>query len=328
MRRITSAIYVLILVTSCTREVPYLPDNARDFLLMNAQIDASEKSHSVWLGVSKTSTIDKMEDASIICLVNGEEVATATFDEAASMDKIQSCYRFDAELKPGDTVRISAQGQGLSAFAETTVPDTCGRLIMVDTLSANGKMHFSAFIRDEADGLNYYRLRVKVHNYQAYYYEGAWSRWYYHSEEKTISHTNDPILNGRIGGTEGDDFFGIGGNSNHYCTFTDRLFSNSSAIVEFDVDTNELYQIYADQYFDSLITIPYVEISILSINSEEFNYLNLQNILFDNDYDTSDLLEPISLPANVIGGTGFVGVFYPSSITLQLPQKRFGNEDL
>ena len=58
-------------IVACTKEVPYIPDNADDLLLMNAQIDAATSSHCVWLGLSKTSTIDRLEDASVVCFVNG-----------------------------------------------------------------------------------------------------------------------------------------------------------------------------------------------------------------------------------------------------------------
>jgi hypothetical protein len=311
-------------IVACTKEVPYIPDNADDLLLMNAQIDAATSSHCVWLGLSKTSTIDRLEDASVVCFVNGEEVSRGVFDKTASESAIQSCYSFNAELHPGDVIRLSADVAGLSAFAEVTVPDTTGRMLRLDTLSTTTGMRFISQFLDNAPENNFYRLRLKVRSFQSYYYEGIWSRWYAHSDEKVIEHSNDPILDNRIGGSDGDDFFGIGGSSNHYCIFTDRLFAESGADLAFTVDDADLYQVFAEQYFDKLRVIPFVEVSLISMDRAEYDYLSIQNVLYDNDYDTSDFLEPVTVPTNVMGGTGFVGVYNPSSIIIRLPEKVYG----
>ena len=61
------------------------------------------------------------------------------------------------------------------------------------------------------------------------------------------------------------------------------------------------------------------------MDSSEYEYLSVQNILYGHDYDSSDFLESVAVPTNVTGGTGFVGVFYPSSITLRLPEKVYGS---
>ncbi len=322
---IITGITILLTLVSCTREVPYTPEKADVLLLMNAQIDAASSDHRVWLGLSKTNTIDKLENASVVCFVNGEEISRGVFDETASKSAIQSCYSFDAKLHPGDIIRLSAEGAGLSAYAEVTVPDTSGRLVRVDTLSTASGLRFTSGIRDDAKENNYYRLRLLVRSYLSYYYEQAWSRWYIHSDEKVIPHSDDPILDGRIGGSEGDDFFGLGGSSNHYCVFTDRLFAGSGAELTFEMNDADLYRFTTEQYFDSIYIIPFAELSLISMDSSEYEYLSVQNILYDNDYDSSDFLESVAVPTNVTGGTGFVGVFYPSSITIRLPEKMYGS---
>ncbi len=327
MRDFSIIICIVIFLTlvSCTREVPYIPKDADVLLMMNAQIDAASKSHRVWLGLSKTNTVGRLENASVVCFVNGEEISRGVFDETASKSAIQSCYSFGAELHPGDIIRLSAEGAGLAAYAEVAVPDTTGRLVSVDTLYTATGIRFISTIKDDANGNNYYRMRLLVRTYLSYYYEQAWSRWYVRSDEKVIPHSDDPILDGRIGGSEGDDFFGLGGNSNHYCIFTDRLFAGSGAELTFDINETDLYHFSAERYFDSICIIPFAELSLISMDSSEYEYLSVQNILYDHDYDSSDFLESVAVPTNVTGGTGFVGVFYPSSITLRLPEKVYGS---
>ena len=57
---------------------------------------------------------------------------------------------------------------------------------------------------------------------------------------------------------------------------------------------------------------------------EEYDYLSIQNVLYDNDYDSSDMLEPVTVPTNVVDGTGFVGVYLPSTISIRLPDIEVG----
>ncbi|WP_343100664.1 DUF4249 family protein, partial [Bacteroides uniformis] len=51
----------------------------------------------------------------------------------------------------------------------------------------------------------------------------------------------------------------------------------------------------------------------------EYRYLKALNCLDDGDYDDA-LMEPISLPCNVIGGLGFVGVCSESRVIIELPE--------
>lgn len=57
---------------------------------------------------------------------------------------------------------------------------------------------------------------------------------------------------------------------------------------------------------------------------EEYDYLSIQNVLYDNDYDSSDMLEPVTVPTNVVDGIGFVGVYLPSTISIRLPDIEVG----
>ena len=300
----------------CTREVPYVQEGTLDMLILNAQIDASERSHKAWIGVSKTSTIEKLDNATLVCSVNGKTVSQGVFDEVLSKNSVQSCYLFDAKLLPGDVVRLSVRGRELSAYAEVVVPDSTGQLIAVDTLSKDSAMHFTAHIKDEDPKRNYYRIALKAKVRQSYYDGSSWSPWYERSEERTIIHSNDPILNERIGGSLGDDFYGIGSNTNHYCVFTDKLFPGSDAKIAFTVTDRELRKIYADRDYVSLKAICEASVSLVSMGQSEYEYLGVQNILYDNDYDGSDMLEPVTVPTNVIDGIGFVGVYMPSSLLI------------
>lgn len=314
---------LFLCTTFCTREIPYTPDNVDDMLILNAQVDASETHHTAYVGISKTTTITKLDDATVLCTVNGGEASRGVLEKAPSGNSIQSRFSFDAELHPGDTLRLSAEGAGLSAYAEIVVPDTTGRLLAVDTMTVAKTLRFAAKIQDIDPERNFYRLRLNAHSLLSYYADSSWSLWYERIHEIPIIHNDNPILNARIGGSEGDDFFGFGGNSNYYCIFTDLLFANATEEITFAVDSNLLYRTFADRPFEKLRIAPVLVLSLVSMPWEEYHYLYTQNVLYDNDFDASERMEPITIPTNVIGGTGFVGVYYPSSITIQLPERLF-----
>ena len=313
------SIAALLCALSCTREVLYTPEDAEDKLILNAQIDASAEHHMAWIGISKTSTIAKVPDATLTCSVNGKDVSMGVLDESLSERSVQSCYQFDAELHPGDIVRLAAKGAGLSAYAEVSVPDTTGRMLAVDTLRTDSGMRFTAHVRDYATDRNYYRIRLVTKTSQTYLYSGEWSSWEDHALEVAVTHKNDPILDGRIGSSEGDDFFGLGSSSNLHCIFTDRLFAEGNADIIFTVDDRELSRVYVNRYYDQLRATCSASVSLISMDLAEYEYLNIQNILYDNGYDASDLLEPVTVPTNVVDGTGFVGIFMPSTVDVKLP---------
>lgn len=312
---------MLLCAASCTQEIPYTPDNADDMLILNAQLDASQTHHVAYVGISRTTTITKLDEATVLCTVNGGSASRGVLEKNPNF--IQSRFSFDAELHPGDTLRLSAEGAGLFAYAEIVVPDTSGRLLAVDTMTVSQGLHFAAKFQDIAPETNFYRLQLKSHSMLSYYVDHEWSAWHERILEIPIMHKNDPLLDARIGGSEGDDFFGFGGSTNYYCIFTDLLFANATGEISFSVDNSLLYRTFVDRPFEKLRIAPVLVLSLVSMPLEEYQYLYVQNVLYDSDFDASEKLEPITVPTNVIGGTGFVGVYYPSSIVIQLPQKLF-----
>ena len=83
-----------------------------------------------------------------------------------------------------------------------------------------------------------------------------------------------------------------------------------------------LYQEYypvEGHYYDHISRKQTITVRLLSITEAEYRYLKALNCLDDGDYDDA-LMEPISLPCNVIGGLGFVGVCSESRVIIELPE--------
>ena len=56
------------------------------------------------------------------------------------------------------------------------------------------------------------------------------------------------------------------------------------------------------------------------LTADYYRYLKALNCLDDDDYDTT-LMEPVSLPSNVSGGIGFVGVATPREVVITFPER-------
>ena len=61
-------------------------------------------------------------------------------------------------------------------------------------------------------------------------------------------------------------------------------------------------------------------IRLLNLTADYYRYLKALNCLDDDDYDTT-LMEPVSLPCNVSGGIGFVGIATPREVVITFPER-------
>lgn len=178
-------------------------------------------------------------------------------------------------------------------------------------------VQFTAHIKDGKPERNYYRIRLKTVSSRSYFFDGCRSPWYEQTVEEDIVHRNDPILSGHVGGSVGDDFYGIGDNTDHYSIFTDKTFAGTEAKISFTANN----RISTGEYYDDFRAVIDTIVSLLSISQAEFEYLSILNVLYGNEYDSSGMLEPVTLPVNVVNGTGFVSVFMPSTISPRLLEK-------
>ena len=104
---------------------------------------------------------------------------------------------------------------------------------------------------------------------------------------------------------------------NKYNIFTDNRFSNSNVTLK--VYTQRYENILPDEIFNQIYRTGSISIQILSITEAEYRYLKALNCLNSDDYDDI-LMEPISIPSNVKGGLGFVGICSESTTTIQFPE--------
>lgn len=256
-------------------------------------------------------------------------------------------FRLRTNFHPGDRIRLEATAEEgeYRVSSEVIVPqpiqkiqvDTCiSKILQWSSMRDYRKIEVT--LHDLPDEKNYYRLDIQ-NNYRIYARypvpsldengkqktdeNGSLLAWYkdtvFNYTDRELINREDIILtDGHISHSDQDEenemFPSI---SNKYNIFTDNQFSNSSATLKvytaFHLD-------YLSGYDSVRSTLLSLTVRLLSISKEEYLYMKGLNCMDDDDYDTT-LMEPVSLPSNVQGGLGFVGVSAEARINMEFPEK-------
>lgn len=256
-------------------------------------------------------------------------------------------FRLQTHFHPGDRIRLEATAEGgeYRASSEVIVPQPV-QSIQVDTcitkiLQSNSMRDYRRILvtlDDLPNEKNYYRLDVQ-NNYRVsaqypvpslnedgspvvdeYGMSLYWHRdtVFNYTDRELINREDIILTDGHISHSDQDEenemFPTI---DNKYNIFTDNQFSNSSATLKV---YTALQLDYLGGYSNVHSTPLSCTVRLLSISKEEYLYLKGLNCLDDGDYDTT-LMEPVSIPSNVQGGLGFVGVSAQAKVNMEFPVK-------
>lgn len=262
-------------------------------------------------------------------------------------------YRLSTPLQPGDLIRLEATAQGgtLRAAAEVQVPqppqdfrvDTCTVPINMGSGIVTPHRRYLVTMNDIANESNHYRLDIRnqfLVRYHIYEYLRDEQGNFIEDENHNLIYTERDSLTTQIYSdlVNREDVILTDGNISHsqedednlmfprienkYNIFTDNRFRNSSATLKVytrlydDFTANALHGItYGKTYCTQSI-----HIRLLNLTADYYRYLKALNCLDDDDYDTT-LMEPVSLPCNVSGGIGFVGIATPREVVITFPER-------
>ena len=217
--------------------------------------------------------------------------------------------------------------------------DTCSVPLNMGSGIVTPHRRYLVTVNDAANEDNHYRLDICNHflvRYHIYDYLRDENGNYIEDENGNIMYTErdslatqqyndlinreDVILtDGNVSHSQEDeDNLMFPRIENKYNIFTDNRFRNSSATLK----------VYTRLYDDFTASPPYghtyctqsIHIRLLNLTKEYYQYLKALNCLDDDDYDTT-LMEPVSLPSNVSGGIGFVGVATPREVVITFPER-------
>ncbi len=278
---------------SCEKYIPVEFTGPEKMLVVNALMATGDTTHTVYAGISTYSEVLRLESGRLECWVNGKLAATVGEPEKSDRTIYHNMFRFRADFKAGDEVKIVVESDGMRAEATTVVLDA-PVLAGVDTTHLNKKSSGGGFfktlgmgvhVKDKPDEKNYYMLQV----------------WYfgeYYRKQLEIDNSSEPFLNSGINTSVGsndmasDSYF-----SNKYNIFTDKGFEGGSHIFKISLVGKSLSD---------------VTVRLLALDRKTYNYIN--TAWFD-DSDLADwwFFVDKPYPANVTGdGIGLVSVMTSS----------------
>ena len=355
MKKLLPLFLMTTLMVSCYEEIILPTADEEPVIVMNAQMNTWETTHTIELSVSQKNRVRALTGADVRVTVGGKTIITATevVDESAwspYYEPWEQAYSFDADLKPGDEVRIEAVKDAFHLSATVTAPPAATPAI-VDTstvrMSYMGdtyeylqvKLHFR-----DLPGDTWYRVAACMESEYAYLdedgnpspdYSGVQTWWL--SPETGF----DPIISEGSGKTGGMDIGALLSAENSYNCFSDNSFRDQECTIR-PLFVPYVVHDYYDRYifpviedyteyeavYGILSQMPYYlhrrcRLQVRTIDFSQYHYLKALQNLDTYGTEMTFLVEPTTLPSNVEGGLGFVGletvsevVFFEKETTL------------
>lgn len=322
MKNLTPAFLLILAASACSNPLDYTVGQQPEMIIMNAQLRTDETRHLVSLSRGLINSAEPLPDAELDCYINGRPVGRARPCPADSNyvsgyrgERFSSEYLFDAEIRPGDEVRLVASCGQLHAQVTVQAP-LPALLASADTVSipvspysvmytSYGEEYTEALacrlrLQDRPGEQNWYRLCVDLVTDRE-------------RHSVRFGFDRDLILND---GYKSSDAFDIGqAPDNEFCSFSDKQFTDRSAEVEIHVLKNNIR--FVRKYWTES-DHPALRLRFLTISLEEYAYLGAINAAEIWGFDGAFLTEPVSFPSNVEGGLGLVSVASASDILLEL----------
>ena len=311
------------IIPGCTNDLDFKFKDESPKIVMNMLTSTSMTSHEVRLSLSKVDAVEKLEDARVVCTVNGTKVADAVAVDGGVGN--ETYYVFDAQFKPGDKVRIDAFSKDGSAYAELVVPakpvtgplDTLGRTMRKsDIFSEPSEVLLCRYPVTSSKDSHHFMLSPYVSfTSVAYYDEGDGNLKPSAAETITrdmfVYPDNDVVLEdgGAVaGGSLIDELLGNGERLN---LFTDKYFSGESHTLRYMMETSMLKNVIFDfpggeGLLDHVDVTVYIGAKVEAITEIAYHYLKSASSYMGAEMGF--LFEPTSIPGNVIGGLGIVSI--------------------
>lgn len=353
MKKILPFLLLSVLVVSCYEEIIIPVGDEEPVAVMNAQLNTADTTHAIYLSVSQKNRVRGMEGADVQVTVNGKKTlrATEVIDENDQRwTRWESLYAFEADLEPGDEVRIDARKDAFHVTAAVIAPPAVD-LSLIDTSTV--RMSYMGDTGDylqvklgfrDLPGDSWYRVAACMESVYAYLdedgnpspvYSGVQNWW---MDPET---GYDPVISDGGGKTGGMDIGALLSAENSYNCFSDNSFRDQDCTIRPLFVPYVVYGYYDRYIFPDLVDyddyqVIYEEISAMpyyvyrkarlqvrSIDFAQYHYLKALQNLDTYGTEMTFLVEPTILPSNVEGGLGFVGletvsevVFFEKETTL------------
>ena len=328
-------IYLLLLsflAVSCYEEIvlPVGDDEPRG--VMNAQLNTLDTSHIVYLSVTRKSHVNALSGADVRVFVNGALTATAEEIPARYEGADEAGYAFEAAFRPGDEVRIEARKDAFSLSASVTAPQPV-TISAIDTSTVRmtymGETDTYLQVKtnfQDTPGSTFYRVTGRILDEYQYLDEDSNPIPDCSGTAEsvlTIETGFDPVISEGAGKTGGSDLVALLVDEYSYHCFSDIAFSGEECTIRplvypsFKIgDGFGLFYIpdsmqdadYSELYRLSRRIHRRVFLQLRTLDFSQYHYLKALENLEAFGTDLTFLVEPTTLPTNVEGGLGFVGM--------------------
>ena len=329
----------LLAVISCETPVFIDPVGPERMLVLQARLLTSDSIHTVYASYSAHDSISCAQDLTISCYVNGVRV-----DQTSYVNFVKgrvAAYRVRANIHPGDSVRVEAEGPKEKAWAKVKalnappVPEVSFEKITKQAPNGQSSsfFRFSIRVQDEPGQRNWYRMTCSSKQVLEWYAprnpywreEEGWVKEWEKEKDIWLDNSRDPLLNPDGRQTESEGY-----QDNEYNFFTDELFEDKNTVLTLEAGANFFFNIYGSYYNDYVDGINYNQHRLYHTAYFNFENLSREDYLYSRLLEMShfslgglnyvgDLFsEDIALPQNVEGGLGLVTVRTVSRATVDL----------
>ena len=334
MRKSIPILMLSFLAAGCYEEILIPTEDKDPVLVMNAQMDNLEETHVVNLSRSLLSKVEPFPGAQVRVYINGSLAAEAV-ERPEEYAWNRTAYVFQAPFHPGDEVRIEASKDAFNASSTVIVPPA----VAIET-GQYGQVRMT-FLDDTSD---YVEMKVRFQDLPGENWYGVDQRisdlWEYLDEEgnvipdyTTVSNSFgsietgfDPVISEGAGKTSGSGLAALLSVENTYNCFSDSPIEGEAYTLHvmtypwsfFLQDYR--YGLLIPEILDddpdawSILTKLPVRVRrecffrLRSLDFTQYHYLKALNNLETFGTEMNFLVEPTTLPCNVEGGLGFVGI--------------------
>ena len=334
MKKIVPILMLSFLAAGCYEEILIPTEDKDPVLVMNAQMDNLEEVHVVHLSRSLLSKVEPFPGATVKVYVNDTFVAQAVeMDDENAWNSTP--YAFEAVFHPGDEVRVEAVKDAFRATSTAIVPPPV-YVESVDTSSVR-----LTYMDSSTD---YVQLKVRFKDIAGETWYGVDHRfvdvWEFLDEEGnpspefTVRDSSqspletgyDPVISEGSGKTTGSDLGALLSVENYYHCFADTPIADQECTLRvmiydwsyylsdywFGVPVPDWMQDDPDAW-SILMAMPFRVhrtccFRLRSLDFSQYHSLTALNNLETFGTEVNFLVEPTTLPSNVEGGLGFVGI--------------------
>ena len=339
------SIYLFLLsflAVSCYEEVIIPVGDDDPVGVMNAQLNTLEQVHVIRLSVSQKNDVQALPGADVRVFVNGSLATVAdeiiplnedvTYYDGYSSHRgpWETEYTFEWDFRPGDEVRIEAR-KGEIVLSSTVRVPAAVPISSVDTSTV--KMTYmgdtSTYLQmktvfNDDPSVSFYRVYGRQIDDVVYLDESGEPEPDLTGVMESILWLEtgfDPIISEGAGKTGGADLGALLKSENSYHCFADTPFSGEACTIR---PLTHFYPLPAGYYsyyptpesqvnWEELLSMSLkvhrrAIIQLRSLDFAQYHYIKALENLDTFGTDMNFLVEPTTLPSNVEGGLGFVGL--------------------